>query len=630
MKKVTSVVLALMLMFNLVVAFGFNTSAEEINEDTLEQETSDGKLANPTNVHWENGIAKWNAVEGASTYFVVLYKDGKLIWHWYVDTTESDWNSYILGNYESDDMGPGTYTFSVAALTGMDAWDTASEGVISDEWIIKRLKTPKNLRWVGTNCVCDKVEGAGYYWFDIYKDGKLVTGSLIVDSNTIEVKDVLEKNGSGEYSFKVSALVKHPTSEGYDMDSNSYFSPVMPTYTYTYTEPSNKYAISIDKYLVATKFDYDESEDMYIGTAVDSAAPGDEIHVFYDNYNSEEEIPKGKYIKEIKYTGLDSNSEDFDCFDDANGVSMIFVMPENDVSLSAVLGDTENYIIDLSKGTASISYSVWLCLINSDYNSKYPDWEYDEKDSNGINWDLLDYDHDGVWDFKISGQESDYTTYKLIKNQETKIEGIINLTQGEHDRPAYYVSINFGSKDAGTIENTTSKSENFADAGLANSEEDLKNTVLTKEEKELLESGEDIKVWLDVDDISSSVGNSDKEKIDSAKPTGFSVGCFFDINLFKKIGDNKESKITDVPNGKVKIQITVPANLQKSGRTYKIVRIHNGVTTVLDVSQNGYTITFESDQFSTYALIFSDEVTPAEVKTPEEKTVDNKINNTSP
>ena len=43
-------------------------------------------------------------------------------------------------------------------------------------------------------------------------------------------------------------------------------------------------------------------------------------------------------------------------------------------------------------------------------------------------------------------------------------------------------------------------------------------------------------------------------------------------------------------------------------RTYKIVRVHEGETSIIDVEFNEDTgeITFETDKFSTYALIYND------------------------
>lgn len=43
-------------------------------------------------------------------------------------------------------------------------------------------------------------------------------------------------------------------------------------------------------------------------------------------------------------------------------------------------------------------------------------------------------------------------------------------------------------------------------------------------------------------------------------------------------------------------------------RTYKIVRVHEGETSIIDVEFNEDTgeITFETDRFSTYALIYND------------------------
>ena len=49
-------------------------------------------------------------------------------------------------------------------------------------------------------------------------------------------------------------------------------------------------------------------------------------------------------------------------------------------------------------------------------------------------------------------------------------------------------------------------------------------------------------------------------------------------------------------------------------RTYYVIRIHDGVTTVLDAVDNGDgTISFKTDKFSTYSVVYTD----AKISNPE-------------
>ena|GEM_PF-1120681 len=114
------------------------------------------------------------------------------------------------------------------------------------------------------------------------------------------------------------------------------------------------------------------------------------------------------------------------------------------------------------------------------------------------------------------------------------------------------------------------------------------------------------KVWLDVTDIGANVSSEDKTLIDGAKGD-YVVGLYLDINLYKKIGSNDAVKVTET-NGKVKISILIPENLRKSGRTFEIIRIHEGQTTVIPgtYDENTHIFTFETDRFSTYAIAYKD------------------------
>ncbi|MBQ9279078.1 MAG: hypothetical protein IJ224_10660 [Lachnospiraceae bacterium] len=591
----------------------YPAKAKELNETNKVKEDNSLKqvgeeLDAPTNVRWEGGVAKWDAVDGANYYTLKLFKDGEL-WGEYPSLTYTEYN------LENDiTKYAGTYSFSITArkdkdnyYTGISAevYSSNNRVVSSEEAKYEMLPDPTNVRWDGMVEKWDAVEGAGCYFVSLSRDGVHVWQWFTEDTEADWSGYI---NGSGTYIAGVTAL----------KDMNSFyregpFSNCVSTDEYVYGEPNDveKYNIILDSCL--SSFWYFEQGSNAI-RFVETASPGDRIEIRYDqDINS---IPKGKYIKDIKYTGVDNTDEGFQ-FDEGGifGASIAFDMPENDVSFEAVLGDTEDYIIDLSKDNITISPAVWNCLYYSTYNSEDYSWN-DEEDSNNVYWDVLDIGSDGTWDIKISGQENYYKSFKVIKNPDTNLNSLIRLTPDDDYRPNYYVCLDFEDKEEGTLDNTTIPSDNYAGATLSNTVEELKTNVLTAEDKEALEAGEDIKVWLDVDDITSTVSKTDKDKIEANKPKGFEVGSYLDISLFKKIGTNAETPVTNT-SGKIKIQISVPANLQKTGRDYKIARLHNGTTTILSVTKNGYDLTFETDQFSTYALLYSD---PVEDKKTDDKT----------
>ena len=142
---------------------------------------------------------------------------------------------------------------------------------------------------------------------------------------------------------------------------------------------------------------------------------------------------------------------------------------------------------------------------------------------------------------------------------------------------------------------------------VSNSVEELKTLVLTDEDIAALEAGEDIKVYFAVTDIASTIDATEKAKVEEATKAvsaDYSIGAYLDIDLFKQVGDKAAAGVTST-KGKMKVTITLPETLQ-GDYTYKAVRVHHATADVLDATYNATakTLTFESDQFSTYAIIY--------------------------
>ena len=77
--------------------------------------------------------------------------------------------------------------------------------------------------------------------------------------------------------------------------------------------------------------------------------------------------------------------------------------------------------------------------------------------------------------------------------------------------------------------------------------------------------------------------------------------CYFDLSLFKTTnGDTERISRLSGPMGVV---IEIPDDIYKKGKTYSVLRIHNGELSVLpDVDNDPKTITFYTDRFSSYAI----------------------------
>ncbi len=156
----------------------------------------------------------------------------------------------------------------------------------------------------------------------------------------------------------------------------------------------------------------------------------------------------------------------------------------------------------------------------------------------------------------------------------------------------------------------TTPTDNASNTILDNNNIELIEKVLTDEEQSEVANGAEVSVYLVVTDISENVSEDDKTQIETTTPDG-TVGMYLDIDLFKKI-NTTETQVTET-NSTVTVSIVIPNELINTDssikRTYNIVRIHNGVSEIIEGIFNfeDNTFTFETDKFSTYALIYTDE-----------------------
>lgn len=103
---------------------------------------------------------------------------------------------------------------------------------------------------------------------------------------------------------------------------------------------------------------------------------------------------------------------------------------------------------------------------------------------------------------------------------------------------------------------------------------------------------------------------------------------YLNLNLTLKISGRADRQITDL-SAPMYIAITIPQNLVNHDssieRTYRIVRIHDGVATLIDGTYDAATnqFTFATDGFSTYALVYEDVNTTLTGRSP--KTGDNSM-----
>lgn len=200
--------------------------------------------------------------------------------------------------------------------------------------------------------------------------------------------------------------------------------------------------------------------------------------------------------------------------------------------------------------------------------------------------------------------------YEDEDGNEVKVPGFTIYGTKGTEAERYAKENGFRFVEAGTLDDATDASANVGNGSLYENVDDLNDKVLNDEERKALKDGNVVTVYITINDADSTVSTEDKSMVEDGLKNSV-LGMYLNINLFSKVGNNEARQVTDT-NGAVKIKFTVPDKLLNKDksieRTYQIVRIHNGKRTVIDVTFNNKdnTISFESDKFSTYALVYTD------------------------
>lgn len=143
---------------------------------------------------------------------------------------------------------------------------------------------------------------------------------------------------------------------------------------------------------------------------------------------------------------------------------------------------------------------------------------------------------------------------------------------------------------------------------LADSEGTLKNILGEKELASLRTDGKYPAVQLTAT-VMNKVSEEDKTLTESSieayasSVPNLMPGAFLNINLRLNVsGSWQEVTGTKSP---VRFTINVPEEMQKLSEEFYVLRIHKGVATLLyDQDKDPKTVTVDSDQFSTYVLMY--------------------------
>ena len=156
---------------------------------------------------------------------------------------------------------------------------------------------------------------------------------------------------------------------------------------------------------------------------------------------------------------------------------------------------------------------------------------------------------------------------------------------------------------------TVSQGKDAPDTTFDESDEELTDKILTEDEKTQA-AGKDIKIKLSIDNISDNASDEDSKLIKNRLTVSQKVGMILDIKLNMTIG--ADSKQVYETAQEITLSAEIPEELLNNNsdiiRKYSVIRIHNSKAEILKSEYNAQTkkITFKTDRFSTYAIIYED------------------------
>lgn len=120
------------------------------------------------------------------------------------------------------------------------------------------------------------------------------------------------------------------------------------------------------------------------------------------------------------------------------------------------------------------------------------------------------------------------------------------------------------------------------------------------------QQGSAIALQIQAQPVDPQAVGTDAEKALALVGENGQIAQYLDIRLVIT-ADGQPIGTLDQLDAPVKVQVLVPQALLKEGRSFYVIRVHEGVAQKLPLTLNGALGEFETDAFSTYALAYEDE-----------------------
>ena len=216
---------------------------------------------------------------------------------------------------------------------------------------------------------------------------------------------------------------------------------------------------------------------------------------------------------------------------------------------------------------------------------------------------------------KATAQMGDTVTVTATPDKDYELSQItVNgtaITGNTFTMPAENVTVAAEFKKIGSADAEVVAPEGVS-VSFAGSKEDILKAVFGDDYAALVEAGYKLDVVMTVKN-ESAVSADDKALVEGALSSDMHVGLIIDVSLVM----TKDGVSTVVSNSSkpVSFAIGVPDSIIADGRTYSVIRVHNGAAENIGGTYDAAnkTITVTSDKYSTYAVVYKDAPKPAPV-----------------
>lgn len=201
----------------------------------------------------------------------------------------------------------------------------------------------------------------------------------------------------------------------------------------------------------------------------------------------------------------------------------------------------------------------------------------------------------------ITAQTENYTATCEVTVYE--VESDVEAPVIDTSEPVDEVTV--GIKDKESQQNISNTMTSIVDAIINKKEVTSVSGATVANIKNAIDKGQVISTEVQVTPVKETeVSAQDKKVLEDHIDENVNIAQYLDINILVKAADQVIGEVNELDK-EVTFTVAIPEDLMKEGRTFYVIRVHDGKAEKLETVENeDGTLTFKTDKFSTYALAY--------------------------